>query len=296
MKKISIAILLCAAPAFALFAQKATVGRQGAAAEFYPGIVDREYSFEFSFTTDEIHDFLSGKKKSQKEVVVPSYDEGKDAAPSAPEPEELDKDDIERMKALAEKGNADFQYFLARCYARGRKVDQDYKQALFWYEKAASQGLTKAQNNLACLYLDGKGVDRDVKKAAYWFEQAAEQNDKLALLNLGCMWEEGDLGQPDYAKAFDYYQKSDKLGCSYAADKLGHCWENGTGTKANPKKAFACFKKAADMGYYPAYCEVGRLYLEGIGVKKDAALAKKYLEAADEKGVGEAKELLKKLQ
>ena len=295
MNKRIIATLLCASSALALFAaqKKGVVAKPGAQAEFYPGM-DREYSFKFTITSDEIRDIISGENRGPAKVVVPAHDEEKSAAPAAPE--ELDKDDIERMTILAESGISNFQYYLARCYARGKKVAQDYEKALFWYEKAANQGNTKAQNNLACIYLDGLGVPRDAKKAAYWFEKAAEKNDKLALLNLGCMWEEGDLGEPDYAKAFDYYQKSDKLECAYAADKLGHCYEKGAGTKADPKKAFAYYKKAADMGYGPAMYEVGRLYLDGIGVKKDAARAKECLEKAAKKDVEEAKELLKTLQ
>ena len=53
--------------------------------------------------------------------------------------------------------------------------NEDYKQAAYWFKKAAQQGLADAQNNLALIYADGKDVPQDEKRAAYWFKKAAAQ-------------------------------------------------------------------------------------------------------------------------
>lgn len=270
-------------------------------AQMYQDYMDPmgERSFSFSVTVDEIKEAFLGN--SGKPAQVDSVSRGVKNDESVQEKEDppaevLDANAIDEMTNLAQSGNANFQYSLGRCYDKGIKVAQDYKQALYWYQKAAEQGHDKAANNLGCMYLDGRGVEQDCEKAAYWLEKSAQKNDTLAILNLGCMYEDGNLGgAPNYDKAFEYYQKADKLGCAPAAWVLGHCFEVGVGTRANAKKAFSYYKKSADAGYGPAAYETGRRYLEGDGVKKDAALAKKYLEAAAKKGDESAKKLLESL-
>jgi TPR repeat protein len=49
-------------------------------------------------------------------------------------------------------------------------VLKDYKQAVYWYQKAADQGYAKAQSNLGIAYAFGKGVLKDDKKAVYLFD------------------------------------------------------------------------------------------------------------------------------
>ena len=40
-------------------------------------------------------------------------------------------------------------------------MPQDYKQAVYWYTKAAEQGFAAAQFNLELSYSPGDGEDRD---------------------------------------------------------------------------------------------------------------------------------------
>lgn len=49
---------------------------------------------------------------------------------------------------VAEKGNAEAQYNLGLCYARGDGVPRDFAEAVKWYRKAAEQNHTGAQYNL----------------------------------------------------------------------------------------------------------------------------------------------------
>ena len=44
-------------------------------------------------------------------------------------------------KAKAEAGDADAQYNLGWMYDEGEGVEQDFKEAVKWYQKAADQGL-----------------------------------------------------------------------------------------------------------------------------------------------------------
>ncbi len=47
-------------------------------------------------------------------------------------------------------------------------------EALYWYQKAAKNGLDMAQYNLALLYENGEGTEKNLKKAFYWYQKAAE--------------------------------------------------------------------------------------------------------------------------
>jgi TPR repeat protein len=68
----------------------------------------------------------------QKEPVQPS-------ASNSTTPSEF-----EETKASAEAGDADAQYTLGELYRNGQGVEQDFKEALKWYQKAADQGYAAA--------------------------------------------------------------------------------------------------------------------------------------------------------
>jgi hypothetical protein len=70
-----------------------------------------------------------------------------------------------QTKAKAEAGDADAQYNLGAMYDFGQGVEQDFKEAVKWYRKAADQGLAEAQFNLGMMYDQGQGVEQDFKEA-----------------------------------------------------------------------------------------------------------------------------------
>lgn len=82
---------------------------------------------------------------------------------------------IQIYEQLAEKGYANAQTNLGRCYDDGEGVTQDYAKAVYWCTKAAEQGHEDAQYNLSICYNKGEGVEKDYAKAAYWLTKAAEQ-------------------------------------------------------------------------------------------------------------------------
>ena len=56
-------------------------------------------------------------------------------------------------------------------------VRVDYKQAEYWFRKAAEQEYALAQVQLGNMYEYGKGVKKDYRQAAYWYRKAAEQGN-----------------------------------------------------------------------------------------------------------------------
>lgn len=69
---------------------------------------------------------------------------------------------------------------LGVCYAYGFFVEKDMEKAVYWFLKAARQGLDVAQFNLANCYYQGSGVIKDRKLAYYWYEKADKQGLSIA--------------------------------------------------------------------------------------------------------------------
>jgi TPR repeat protein len=72
---------------------------------------------------------------------------------------------FEETKAKAESGDACAQDWLRVMYAKGQGVEQDFKEAVKWYQKAADQGDARGQTNLGLMYDSGDGVLEDDKEA-----------------------------------------------------------------------------------------------------------------------------------
>ena len=60
---------------------------------------------------------------------------------------------------------------LGLMYYNGQGVEQDYKKAVYWWDKSAEQGDADAQHNLGLMYDNGQGVEQDYKKAVYWYRK-----------------------------------------------------------------------------------------------------------------------------
>jgi len=81
---------------------------------------------------------------------------------------------IKRWLPLAEKGDAEAQYYVARIYANGMGgVPVDYSRAVGWYQKAAQQQYASALQELGYMYEQGLGVERDALQALNLQRQAA---------------------------------------------------------------------------------------------------------------------------
>jgi TPR repeat protein len=65
-------------------------------------------------------------------------------------------------------------------YQHGLGVSEDYKQAVYWYQKAADQGYANAQHNLGWIYENGVGVPKNDKQAVYWYQKAADQGNPVS--------------------------------------------------------------------------------------------------------------------
>jgi len=109
---------------------------------------------------------------------------------------------IKEWQPLAEKGDAESQYFMGSLSYYGFGVPQDYNKAEYWYRKAAEQGDASAQLALGFMYLYGQSVDFDTKKTVYWWHKAAEQGSADAQFKLGYIYTQGSYLEKDIIKAY----------------------------------------------------------------------------------------------
>ena len=108
----------------------------------------------------------------------------------------------------AEQGNADSQYNIGNMYTKGNGTNMDLREAVSWYEKAASQGHIKAAYKIGLAHYEGSGVKKSGKQALKWFDIAAENGYAPAQYYLGKIYAEGNGVRRDYSKALDWFTKA----------------------------------------------------------------------------------------
>ncbi len=189
--------------------------------------------------------------------------------------------DINDYQQKANNGDAEAQYQLGLCYAKGLGVEknfresarywlqaskqqhaqalvglgklfekgvgvpQDYTKAYQCYHAATAQNLAEAKVRLAMLYMQGFGVEQDPKKAVQLFIQAAEQGDATAQYNLAVAYEKGLGGfvqNPEQATF--WYQQSADLGYAPAVNRLAENLDKQTDNQASNVDAEAIFVNA----------------------------------------------------
>ncbi len=99
----------------------------------------------------------------------------------------LEKAKIKKLIEEAKAGDATSQKLLGDCYYNGDGVVQNYKKAVYWYNRSATQGNAEAQFWLGYCFCFGEGVAENINKAQYWLEFAAAAGIEEAKLVL---WEE----------------------------------------------------------------------------------------------------------
>lgn len=87
---------------------------------------------------------------------------------------------LQRWLPLAQNGQAEAQYYVARIYANGMgDVATDYGRAADWYRRAADQNYSPAVQELGYMYEQGLGVQKDTMLALNMQRKAAGLGDEL---------------------------------------------------------------------------------------------------------------------
>lgn len=168
----------------------------------------------------------------------------------------LSYSDHDKIKAKAERGNADAQYKLGLLYkyfGDNDSVTESEKETIYelafkWYTKAAEQNYTAAWNGLGTLYEEGKGVPQDYQKAFEYYTKAAEHGSAVAKYNLAMIYFYGDGIERDYEKSIEWLTKSAEQNLAMAQNDLGTWYYEGKIVPQDFQKAVEWWTKAAKQG------------------------------------------------
>lgn len=192
---------------------------------------------------------------------------------------------------LAENGDPQAQRFMGLYYEMGWEgVRKNYKKALDWYLKAATQD-DNVNLDKICLT---KKIQRKSKKSSFsdWFVNLILQNRdlngrKTFYLNIFGQWYfYGFHFEKDYQKAYDCFiraldlskQGREKAG---AAIWLAHLLKE----EEKYEEAFMFYVVALENGCKEALVSIGKAYQEGLGVEANNDKAFEFFEKAYEEGL-----------
>ncbi len=164
------------------------------------------------------------------------------------------------------------------------RVDQDFRMASQYFERAAGAGFAPAQVNLANLYREGRGVRQDYTQALALYQQAAQQNYSLAFVPLGRMMMKGQGVRRDRGEGLAWFARAAEAGIVEAHYELGLAYEFGNGVARSGSEAAAYYQVAAMQGHGEAQNRLGYLYRRGAGVTQDFVEAAKWYRLAADQG------------
>lgn len=199
-----------------------------------------------------------------------------------------EKQEIRWLTKLAEKKHKFARVRLACIHDKNK----EYKQAIFWYTKAAEQGCASSQNNLAICYRHGRGVEKDEKKAFQLYQEAANANNFLAQYNLAMSYKHGFVIEKDEKMAFQWFQRAATQNHDYSLVALGCCYKNGYGVEQDHKKAVEWFRRGTYANNSLAFFHLANCYDLGLGVIQDIQRAFELYKYAADHGNQKCQEVL----
>ena len=179
-------------------------------------------------------------------------------------------------------------YLLGESYFTGEGVEQDYEQAVEWYQKAAEAGDAAAMSRLGDCYFQGQGVEADYAQAVEWYRQAAEAGNSDGMVGLGRCYEDGYGVEQDDELAMEWYQKAANAGNAEAEERLAEYSSQEAETQQNGAQALEEYRQAAEAGDVDAMYYLGESYFAGEGVERNYALAVEWYQRAADSGHVEA--------
>ena len=189
---------------------------------------------------------------------------------------------LQLIEELAAKGNQQAmmdvcqRYFDTKDYA-------NRDQVMKYLEILADRNNKRAMLLLGIMYYVGIGVEQSYKEATKWYEKAADEFEPYGLCNLGYCYSYGRDIPVDHERAYECFSQSAYLGNANAMYKLGDMFFYGNHVDEDKDAAFFWYREAFAHGQDDKEVEpnikyrLGRCYLHGYGTEIDVFLALKLL-------------------
>jgi localization factor PodJL len=152
------------------------------------------------------------------------------------------------LRAAAMAGDMAAQYEIGLRFGEGRGVPRNERQAAYWLDLAAKQGLAPAQFRLGGYYEKGIGVKKDLAAARELYLAAAAKGNAKAMHNLAVLYADGITGRPDYHSAALWFRKAADHGITDSQFNLAILYAHGSGEPQNYAEAYKWFALAAKQG------------------------------------------------
>jgi TPR repeat protein/serine/threonine protein kinase len=212
-------------------------------------------------------------------------------------------------------------YTLGEMAQFGQGMEQNYREAAYWYEKSHAAHYPDAAARLGYLTEFGHGVSEDKQKALTLFKAAEKGGSNLGRYHLGRYYFNNkqyqlalpllekyiELGGYGWGYYFlgDIYQyertgvrnlplarehylncaKSDVASCYY---RVALMYQKGEGGGIDKAKAFENMKKAADLDNASAIADLAYYHWTAFGTAKDVNEAARLWKIAANKGIASA--------
>ncbi|MBP3763313.1 MAG: sel1 repeat family protein [Bacteroidales bacterium] len=200
---------------------------------------------------------------------------------------------VRYFDTAARLGDSQAMMFLGDLYARGEGVPRDTVEALQWYERAVAAGSLRAMKTLAASHVTGRLVPRDPKRAVELYQMAADRGDLEAMCRLGLCYETGEGVILNSRRAYSLYTEAAEKGSAFGKYLTAMCYVQGIYVQEDVEQAFQWMLQAAEGGHLDACYLTGAMYATGEGVKKNKKEARKWLSLAAENGHAPAADMLK---
>ncbi|GAF59423.1 hypothetical protein JCM18902_2280 [Psychrobacter sp. JCM 18902] len=200
----------------------------------------------------------------------------------------------ERYEALEKSNRKVVNFEPQELYYEGKAVDENAKEALSWYLKAANQGNAVAQAKVGGIYHDGRYVKLDYSKAFEWYQKAIKENVAEAQFGLGLIYAYGNEVPKDPEKSQYWLTKAAEQNYVPALFNLAYEYHGHYDDHESQIKALELFKKMAngddpnDEYVVRSQYALGSMYYDGYGTEEDYHKSAYWYQKAAEHGLTSA--------
>src|SRR5262245_59432125 len=143
----------------------------------------------------------------------------------APSPQAV----FERLRAAADKRNADAQFEMPGRHERGEGAPLNRVEAAKWWRQAAQRGHARAAFQLSLALASGSGVVKSDEESNQWLRQSAEAGHAEAQYTLGRRHANGEGAPQSDVEAVIWFQKAAEQHHAVAQSSLGYMFDHGRG-------------------------------------------------------------------
>jgi TPR repeat protein len=194
---------------------------------------------------------------------------------------------FDQIREQAENGSAEHQLHIGHFYANGDLVEQDFRQAAEWYQKAAQNGEPKAQFYLGFFYDVGVGVTQDKNLAFFWYKKAVEKNDVAAHLGIAGFFLafETDylplyFGNYDVWRAKALYLSGINSSNPSLEENFWKKYHKNSLYFLNSHEIFKTILEKSKKGSGDASLSLAKMVFHAIGVKRDRIIGNDFVKEA----------------